>query len=123
MKIIELLDKIAKGEISTKIKVNYKNARGKHENWETLDYYIYSELGKRCESELKAFLNDEIEIIEKDKKIEKLEPIRGSELVDLRDKNRVKSSESLTVLLLTLNKINDKINELIDELNKMKEGK
>lgn len=69
MKIIELLDKMATGEISTETKVNYKNARKIHKNWESLDYYIYQEFGKRSELEIKDFLNDEIEIIEEDKKI------------------------------------------------------
>lgn len=66
MKIIEMLDKMATGEISTKAKVKYGNARYKHKNWESLDYYIYQEFGKRYESEIKDFLNDEIEILDEE---------------------------------------------------------
>lgn len=103
MKIIELLDKAATGEINTKTKVSYKNARGKHENWESLDYYIHSELGKRCESEFKAFLNDEIEIIGEDKKIEHC--LKSDSF--LCDEDEIKYFRT-------------KINELIDEVNKLK---
>lgn len=120
MKIIEMLDKMAKGEINTKTKVSYKNARGKHENWESLDYYIHDELGKRCESEFKDFLNDEIEIIEEDKKIKMLEPVRGSDLTDLTSKDVVLKNNALIELCKTLNNINNKVNELICEANKLK---
>ena len=51
-----MLDKMALGEISTKVKVKYGNARCKHESWESLDFYIHQELGKRCESEFIDFL-------------------------------------------------------------------
>lgn len=107
MKIIEMLDKMAKGEINNKTKVSYKNARGKHENWESLDYYIHDELGKRCESEFKDFLNDEIEIIKEDKKIKKLEFEEGN----IEDK-------LFLARYITHNRA--KINELIDEVNKLK---
>lgn len=64
MKIIEMLDKMATGEISTKAKVKYVNARYERKSWESLDYYFYKELGKRSEIEFIDFLNDEIEIID-----------------------------------------------------------
>lgn len=69
MKIIEMLDKMATGEISTRVKVKYGNARYEHKSWESLDYYIYKELGKRSEIEFIDFLNDEIEIIEEMNKL------------------------------------------------------
>lgn len=106
MKIIEMLDKMAKGEINTKTKVSYKNARGKHENWESLDYYIHDELGKRCESEFKDFLNDEIEIIEEDKKIEELD-------VQYYDDERYTPETRLNICM-------NYINKLIAEVNKLK---
>ena len=43
MKIIEMLDKMATGEISTQAKVKYGNARYEQKSWESLDYYIYKE--------------------------------------------------------------------------------
>lgn len=106
MKIIEMLDKMAKGEINTKTKVSYKNARGKHENWESLDYYIHNELGKRCESEFKDFLNDEIEIIEEDKKIEELD-------AQYYDDERYTPETRLNICM-------NYINKLIAEVNKLK---
>lgn len=106
MKIIEMLDKMAKGEINTKTKVSYKNARGKHENWESLDYYIHDELGKRCESEFKDFLNDEIEIIKEDKKIEELD-------AQYYDDERYTPETRLNICM-------NYINKLIAEVNKLK---
>lgn len=103
MKIIELLDKMATGEISTKAKVKYGNARYKHKNWESLDYYIYQEFGKRCESEIKDFLNDEIEIIEEPKKLEHC--LKSDRF--LCDKDEIEHFRT-------------KIDELIDEVNKLK---
>lgn len=107
MKIIEMLDKMATGEISTEAKVKYGNARCKHESWESLDFYIHQELGKRCESEFIDFLNDEIEIIEEDKKIIRLEFEEGN----IEDK-------LFLARYITHNRA--KINELIDEVNKLK---
>lgn len=67
------------------------------------------------------FINDEVEIIEEPKKIKKLEPVRGSGLTDLTDKDMVLRNNSLIELCKTLNNMNNKINELIDEINKLKE--
>lgn len=106
MKIIELLDKMAKGEVNTITKVSYKNAREKHKNWESLDFYIYSELGNRDESEFKDFLNDEIEIIEEDKKIEKID-------TQYYDDERYTPETRLNICM-------NYINKLIAEVNKLK---
>lgn len=69
MKIIEMLDKMATGEISTQAKVKYGNARYERQSWDSLDYYIYKELGKRSEIEFIDFLNDEIEIMDEVNKL------------------------------------------------------
>lgn len=106
MKIIELLDKMATGEISTKAKVKYGNARDKHKSWESLDFYIHQELRKRYESEFKDFLNDEIEIIEEDKKIEKID-------TQYYDDERYTPETRLNICM-------NYINKLIDEVNKLK---
>ena len=66
-------------------------------------------------------LNDEVEIIEEPKKIEKLEPVRGSDLSDLTDKDMVLKNNALIELCKTLNNMNNKINELIDEINNLKD--
>lgn len=68
----------------------------------------------------KDFLNDEVEIIEEDKKIEKLpyyslEKIQKSENKDEWYENRIKLLEK------RINDYHNKINELIDEINNLKE--
>ena len=107
MKIIEMLDKMATGEISTKAKVKYGNARYKHKNWESLDYYIYQEFGKRYESEIKDFLNDEIEILDEE------------EFEDINDE--FESGDTAQVVMQLLNKIRPLIKnqkKIIERLNK-----
>ena len=66
-------------------------------------------------------LDQEVEIIEEPKKIEKLEPVRGSDLSDLTDKDMVLKNNALIELCKTLNNINNKVNELIDEINNLKD--
>ena len=63
----------------------------------------------------------QVEIIEEPKKIEKLEPVRGSDLSDLTDKDMILRNNALVELCKTLNNINNKVNELIDEINNLKE--
>ena len=71
----------------------------------------------------RTFMNlyKEVEIIEEPKKIEKLEAVRGSDLADLTDKDMVLKNNALIELCKTLNNINNKVNELIDEINNLKE--
>ena len=57
---------------------------------------------------------------ETNKMIEKLEPVRGSVLTDLTNKDMVLKNNALIELCKTLNNINNRINELIDEVNKLK---
>ena len=66
-------------------------------------------------------LFEDVEIIEEPKKIEKLEPVRGSDLADLTSKNVALKNNSLIELCKTLKNMNNKINELIDEINNLKE--
>ena len=116
MKVIDILNKIANGERTPNFK--YKDDRfsqfntsihndtdGKWvevrtgiDDWEDIGY---------------SFLNDEVEIIEEDKKIEKLEKdryISGS----LDGKSHWEEE-------YTLENIGNKINEIIDYLNKEEE--
>ena len=75
----------------------------------TFDYYIKNNK-----------LSDEIEIIEEDKKIEKLNTsIINANRYDY-DKNKEMTISNITADILSISKA---INELIDEVNKMKEGK
>lgn len=119
MKIIDLLNKIANGEeVPKKIK------------WENI-IYAYSEYDKDyleypfSDEEYKGlfniryniliqFLNDELEIIEEDKKIENL---------DIKQEKNIKNNWKWKLnnyCISTPQKIMaDKINELIDEVNKL----
>ena len=126
MKIIDLLVKIANNEKIPK-KIEYRDRiweytstiLGKgyqyysecYQEWKTLQNQVY----------LEECLNDEVEIIEEQKKIEKLEPIRGSDLTDLTNKNMVLRNNALIKLCKTLINMNNKTNELIEEINKLKE--
>lgn len=90
---------------------------------DTKDYYPYYDkyLFEFKFASCVDFLDDEVEIVEEDKKIEKLEPVRGSDLVDLTSKNVALKNNSLIELCKTLKNMNNKINELIDEINNLKE--
>lgn len=110
MKIIDLLNKIANGEeVPKTIKLdNYvfefnKTYEQYHNKYETnllehISDYNYSGL------------NDEVEIIEEEKEIERLN----------LDTNELKGKETVRAIDYLLE---SKINELIDELKKLKEDK
>ena len=108
MKVIDLLNKIANGEeVPEKIKYDTKEMKYDHNKQDYLGYYsngngewLFQYLFDRCRN-TEHFINDEIEIIEEDKKIEKLrEPFLQEETL-----NYVKLLKS-------------KINEIIDKVNK-----
>ena len=94
MKVIDLLNKIANGEMPKKFKFDNKI-------WYLQDDYIYCCDGVGLEDycNILLCLNDEIEIIEENKKIEK---------VSVKTNNH------------NVRKIASKINELIDEVNKLR---
>ncbi len=122
MKVIDLLVKIANGEEVSK-KIKFMNSIWEYcKNGGIQDYINDYD---KCLMEFipinKVGLNDEVEIIEEPKKIEKLESVRGSDLTDLTDKDMILRNNSLIELCKTLNNMNNKINELIDEINNLKE--
>ena len=122
IKIIDLLNKIANGE-----EVPKKIKWGDFElEWEELCYHDYKFIDTGNHLLFQGFatsvLNNEVEIIEEPKKIEKLEAVRGSDLADLTDKDMVSKNNALIELCKTLNNINNKVNELIDEINNLKEN-
>ena len=92
-----------------------------------IEYLIkyYEEKIEKINEKISKFnltkLNDEIEIIEENKKIKMLEPVRGSDLTDLTSKDVVLKNSALIELCKTLNSINNKVNELIKEINNLKE--
>ena len=127
IKIIDLLNKIANNEEVPK-KIKYKDNvyyLGKN----MVDLHTYQTELSNTTRKLSLIidneylnLNDYVEIIEETKKIEKLEPVRGSDLSDLTDKDMILRNNALVELCKTLNNMNNKINELIDEINNLKEN-
>jgi hypothetical protein len=108
MKVIDLLNKIANGEeVPEKIKYkdiifDYKKEKGDYESEEGqffLDWVELNEYG----------LHDEVEIIEEDKKIEKI-TMRAGLVGDIDNK-----LENLDINIMA---VEDKINEIIDYINR-----
>ena len=106
MRVIDLLNKIANGEMPKKIK--YKN-----DIYMEYDHlYLKTDKTRFLTHFSISNLNDYVEIIEEDKKIEKL-------VAYALDKNGdLKINWALSDCILK-----DKINEIIDEINSMKEEK
>jgi len=100
MKVIDLLNKIANGEIKEKIMFQYNNGYEEYANINTLfDRFTINEEN----------LNTEIEIIEEDKKIEKLENKIDTTFENYNFSERMRLTE-----------IVNKINEIIDYLEENK---
>ena len=120
MKVIDLLNKIVNGEEVPEY-VKYKN----HHSLDMEDTMMVCKENLFYKlDQLEIYLNDEIELIEEDKEIEKLERINGSYLVDLRSDNSIEEqSEAITNLIIYLNNNVDKLNELIKAVNELKKGK
>ena len=108
MKVIDLLNRIANGEeVSKKIKIKQWENNAEDED---LEYELFDRLYNEDFE-----LNDEVEVIEEDKKIEKLE------LVSNGSKNSYALLDEYgTKCALTKHSkiMCDKINEIIDKINK-----
>lgn len=118
IRIIDLLNKISRGEEVPK-KIRFDNI-----NWNKVygEKYMYYKNDYDCDFFLYFFrknldftLNDEVEIIEEDKKIEKLKIVENGSINSyaLLDKNGTKCA-----LTKHSKEIADKINEIIDYINK-----
>ena len=112
IKIIDLLNMIAKGE-EVPQEIRYKH---KEYKWErNVDYKEKNErnflLSDECINE--TFLNDEVKIIEEEKEIEMCEVLEHC----------VDFSKNENVLLDNQLRLQDKINELIDVVNEMRKEK
>ena len=110
IKVIDLLIKYANKElIDVKTKYNHKK-----DEWDTNDflYSVYKELENRNNDEIIEFLNDEIEIIKENKKIEKI-TIREKTLGFPKGEWTARNMDKAFAI---------KINELIDEINELKGG-
>ena len=110
MKVIDLLNKIAKGEEVPK-KIKYDGMIFDYQE-DTYEYLCYEEnnfslLGYDNPYDM---LNDNVEIIEEEKEIKKL---------------NLDSDELLKNVIITAQDyvIESKINQIIDEINKLKSGK
>ena len=118
MKIIDLLNKIANGEEVPK-KIKYDGIEYEEEPC----YMLYEVTGECSESQLKNLLNDQVEIIEEDKKPKKIEieyspDIEEKIFYEDGDKpNHCILRDAGTELLI------NKINELIDKVNSLENNK
>lgn len=119
MKIIDLLNKIASGEVPNSFKYEdliFKRhddcgfAHYKDNDGDTFLDSMYNDLSN---------LNDEVEIIEEDKKIEKLNLYYHVDN-DVLDKVGEKTNNILCDMCGHFRKHEDKINEIIDYINKEK---
>ena len=121
IKVIDLLIKIANGEEVPK-KIKWENIIYAYSEYDKdyLEYPFsneeYKGLFDMRDNILTQFLNDEVEIIEEPKKIEK---ISWSEKESLA--GNLMASEKKEILARRTEKLKSRLNELIDEINNLKE--
>ena len=120
MKIIDLLNKIAKGE-ELPNKIAYTPLDGcryilKYDELKE-DYYDGKECLMGSAYNIIYHLNDEIEIIEEEKEIEELPIIKNADNTTLQGKDFNYTMKTVDVILA------NKINELVREVRKLKESK
>lgn len=123
IKVIDLLNKIANGEeVPKKILLNrivfeYQGDDYLYKDEDKKEYWLFSACYTDKYMWLEDFLKDEVEIIEEDKKIEKL---------DIKQEKNIKNNwkwKCNGYNISTPQKIMaDKLNELIDEINNLKEN-
>ena len=116
--IYTLLGLVKDGKAPKKIK--FGNIELEYDE-ECEDYYSYYGQGlfEYKFGNCKNFLNDKIAIIEEPKKIEKLNTnIINSNRYDY-DKNKEMTMSNITADILSISNV---VNELIDEINKLKEN-
>ena len=108
--IYELLGLVKDGKAPKKI--SYNDIELEYDK-DTKDYYSYygKYLFEYKFAECVDFLDDEVEIVEEDKKIEKLKLLQYSDLIDMNEDERIEVDKENR----------NKINELIDEINNLKE--
>lgn len=109
IKVIDLLVKYA-NEGEEKRKVRYNKTT---DVWDENDflYNVYIEFGNRNIEQVIEFLNDEVEVIEEQKKIEKI-TVREKTLGFPNGEWTARNMDKAFAI---------KINELIDEINNLKE--
>lgn len=110
IKIIELLTKMSKGEIPKKIKFKNNIYVFKEDS-----YYTEFE-NVRIHLQMAKNLNDEVEIIEEPKKIEKISWNEKESLA-----GNLTLSKKQVIVERRTEKLKASLNELIDEINNLKE--
>ena len=115
MKVIDLLNKIANGEKIPK-KIKYKNIEYEYED---IGYYNKQRGYLFDGYYVDGILNDEVEILDEEDKIEKLSYQQIGSWA-LEQHNWVDYARAVDK---QIQQIGSKINQLIDEVNKLKENK
>ena len=125
MKVIDLLNKIANGEeVPEKIKYDTKEMKYDHNKQDYLGYYsngngewLFQYLFDRCRN-TEHFINDEVEIIEEDKKIEKVNTyiLCDYDFICKDDDNNLIATN---IIDKAFEEYSHKINEIIDKINEM----
>ena len=122
IKIIDLFVKIANGEqVPEKIEYDNKVMKYDHNKQDYKGYYsngngdyLFQFLFDKCRN-TEHFINDYVEIIEEPKKIEKInEILMINDLILPYGENEYKAWKNIIIQ-------QNKINELIDEINNLKE--
>ena len=107
IKVIDLFNMISKGEEVPK-KIMWKDELFDND----VAYFLYEYIGDCSNKDIKLKLNCNVDIIEEDKKIEKLKSLNNvgnsSCLEEFKDKQQLNN-----------HLLKDKINELIDKVNNM----
>ena len=116
IKVIDLLNKIANGEEAPK---KIKHWKEEYERDESGFIKYESKTERNLCLDLVQCLNDEVEIIEEDKKIEELKITRN----ELDNQFFLKVGEHHNTMRNIDLTLANKINELIVEINKLKENK
>ena len=112
MKVIDLLNKIANGEEVPTFRYLDRTLRyNKEEKCDDINDICYCRTGFGCNG-----LNDEVEIIEEDKKIEKIKNINIDYCIDGKLYEHLTKEE----IALDIQTIRHKLDEIIDYINKEK---
>lgn len=128
MRINELLQKIVNGEVvPDKIKFNentYVFAGDDYSVDDEREEWLFSDGYTKFNMWLKEFLDEEVEIIQDEDKIQKIEVDSMNRIKATSTGNFVYSiSQPMKIIINKLNEVTDKVNEVTDRLNKMEENK
>lgn len=109
IKIIDLLNKITNGEKSINVETKYDS-----DDWVKDDFLLslYIEFKHKNNYEIVKFLNDYVEILEEPKKIEKIARCDDIKMTHYGELHKPTENEEILRI---------KVNELIDEINNLKE--